>query len=40
MFINRDKFKVFVIDKKEQTTQMKRCKPGTKIFKMSNHLNC
>ena len=40
MFVNHDKFKVFVIDKKEQTTQMKRYKPATKIFKMSNHLNC
>ena len=40
MFVNRDKFKAFVIDKKEQTTQMKRYKPATKIFKMSNQLNC
>ena len=39
-FVNHDKFKAFVIDKKEQTTQMKRYKPATKIFKMSNQLNC
>ena len=39
MFVNPDKFKVFVIDKKEQTTQMKRYKLATKIFKLYNQLN-
>ena len=35
MFVNPGKFKAFVIDKKEQTTQIKkRHKLGTKIFKL------
>ena len=34
MFVDPDKFKAFVIDKKEQTTQMKRYKLATKIFKL------
>ena len=39
MFVNPGKFKVFVIDKKEQTKQMKRYKLATKIFKLYNQLN-
>ena len=39
MFVNPDEFKVFAIGKKEQTTQMKRYKLATKIFKLYNQLN-
>ena len=39
MFVNPDKFKALVIDKKEETTQMKRYKLATKIFKSYNQLN-
>ena len=39
MFANPDKSKAFVIDKKKQTTQMKRCKLATKIFKLYHQLD-
>ena len=39
MFANPDKSKAFVIDKKKQTTQMKRCKLATKIFKFYHQLD-
>ena len=34
VFVNPGKFKAFFIDKKEQTTQIKSHKLGTKIFKL------
>ena len=39
MFANPDKFKAFVIDKKEQTAEMKRYKLATRIFKLYYQLN-
>ena len=39
MFTNPDKFKAFIVDKKEPTTQIKRCKLATKIFKLYHYLN-
>ena len=39
MFVNPDKFKAFVTDKKKQTSQMKRNKLAMKIFKLYNQLN-
>ena len=39
MFVNPDRFKAFVTDKKKQTSQMKRNKLAMKIFKLYNQLN-
>ena len=39
MFVNPDKFKPFVIDKKEKTTQTRRYKLATKIFKLCHQLS-
>ena len=39
VFANPDKFKAFFIDKKKKTTQMKRYKLATEIFKLYHQLD-
>ena len=39
MTVNHDKFKAFVLTKKEENTQTKRIKLATKIFKSYNQFN-